>query len=392
MLVPMLVFLTVVAVRYDGRHFIRGDGLFYLVTARSLELDGDLDLANQLAPPLEQWSGHVALDRHGRLVPKHPVAFALASLPFIAAFGPPGALVLNLLLLAAGLLLAFRLAARLVTPWPAAAAVVLTGIGSFLPHYAWNYSADVFASVLLLAAVAVLVPGSRELAAAGGGAPRPEADPDPPGEPAERRSFRARRLAATAGLLLGLAVAAKYAIVVAGAWVPLLVRRARHTGLAFALGLAIPLTGVAALNIHLFGAAWTTGYDRMVDLHEPAPRLATDRDRLARPRIAELGKLLAVPRHGLATTSPITLLSLAALPLLWSRDRRLAVVIAGAALTLGLLLVVYLAGRVDLSSHYGNRYLMPLVLLGVAPLAVLLERLRQGWRAGSGRRTAAARD
>jgi 4-amino-4-deoxy-L-arabinose transferase-like glycosyltransferase len=347
--VPMTVCLAVVAVHYDGRHFVRGDGLFYLVTARSLQLDGDLDLSNQLAPPLDQWSGHVALDRRGRLVPKHPVAFAVASIPFFALFGPPGALIFNLLLLAGAFALAFILAARVARPWPAAAAVVLTGLASFLPHYAWNYSPDVFSTTLLLAGMVAL---GRE-----------------------RRPTWWRD--GLAGLLIGLSCSAKYVLVVVATWVALLVRAPRYRCLSWVVGLLIPLVAVAALNVHLFGSPWVTGYDRMVDLHGAAPRLSTDRERLGWPTAAEVGAVLFAPRYGLVTTSPITVLGLLGLPLLWKRDRRLATMIVGATALLVLLLSSYLEGRLALSSHYGNRYLIPIVLLAAIPLAVLLERAFQ---------------
>lgn len=344
---PMAVCLAVVAVGYDGQHFVRGDGLFYLVTARSLMVDGDLEISNQLAPPLPRWSGHVALDRRGRVVPKHPIAFAVASVPFLAALGPPGALVFNLLLLATAFAVAFLLAQRVARPWPAAAAVVATALGSFLPHYAWNYSADLFATVLLVAGLALLT-GDR-------GAERP--------------------WAAVAGLLLGSACAAKYAMVVAAAWAAVLVREPRRVAVPLLAGVAIPLLAVAALNLHLFGSPLTTGYDRMVDLHGDNPRLASDRDRLGWPSADQLGDLLLAPRHGFARTAPVTVLALAALPLLWARDRRLAVAVAGAAASLLLVLAVYLEGRVELSSHFGNRYLIPVVVLGAVPLAALLDRL-----------------
>jgi len=87
--------------------------------------------------------------------------------------------------------------------------------------------------------------------------------------------------------------------------------------------------------------------------------------------------VLFAPRYGLVTTSPITVLGLLGLPLLWKRDRRLATMIVGATALLVLLLSSYLEGRLALSSHYGNRYLIPIVLLAAIPFAVLLERAFQ---------------
>ncbi len=51
---PAIVYILVISAGYDGRPYLRGDAQYYYYTAVSLTQDFDLDLANQLPPPLER--------------------------------------------------------------------------------------------------------------------------------------------------------------------------------------------------------------------------------------------------------------------------------------------------------------------------------------------------
>jgi len=342
--VPWLVCLVVVLSGYDHKHYIRGDSLFYLVTARSLITDHDLAIGDDLRPPLDFWSGHVAVDRRGRIVPKHPPLLAFVALPLIAALGPPGALVFNLIQIAVALGLGYAIAARVARPWAASAAVALTGTTSFLPHYAWNFSPDVFASVLLLGGVVAL------------GVTEPQG----------------RCRTALAGTLLGLACAAKLAVSPVLLAVPALVRRPRRTLPWLVLGLALPLAGQGALDWHLFGSPLVTGYNRIAEIENGRVALRSETSDFDLPWLAGIRGQLLDRRHGLLFTSPVTLLSLACLPLMVGAARRLSLFVGGATLVLVAMLSRY---RLWAASHWGNRYLMPVVLLAAAPLAVGIDRL-----------------
>ncbi len=154
--VPALVFSIVVGSGYDGKPFLRGDCPYYVAAARSIVEDGELALGNQLWQPWHAHNTNVALDREGRFVPKHPLWLSVAVIPLLLLFGDQGALIFNLLqlLLLCGLM--FVLARRVAGPWPSAVAVCLTATLSFLPHFAWNFSPDIFTAVLLLASLVVL--------------------------------------------------------------------------------------------------------------------------------------------------------------------------------------------------------------------------------------------
>ena len=228
---PMLVYLAIVAKGYDGGSVLRGDALFYYYAAVSIAADGDLDLANQMNDPARV-TEQVSRARDGRLVPKHPIVLPLVSAPIVGVLGQRGTLLFNLLQVAALLAVIYRLAARTASRWAAAVATGATATLSFIPHFVYNYSADI-CSTLLLAASLLALPRSAPYAAG---------------------------RHALAGLLGGLALASKY---VYGVFVPgiplLLVRPLGRSLLPLVAAAAIPIGLLMALNAHLFGSPFTTG-------------------------------------------------------------------------------------------------------------------------------------
>jgi len=353
---PMLLYLSIVASGYDGGPYLRGDCPYYLATAQSLWSDHDLDLSNQLPPPLSLHSGDVALDVHSRLVPKHPIWMPLVSMPLVVLLGAPGALVFNLMSLGLLLALLFELARRSAEPWPAMIAVSLTGALSFLPHYAYNYSPDVFLTVLLTAALVLL--------------------------PHDRGQSSGRHLAA--GLLIGMLLTARPSFVVALPALPLLAGRPLRRTLPWAaLGTAGPVLVWMALNTHLFGGPLVTSYDRIAELTFQGMTLHSHRADFTLPLIDGLKGQLLDPDKGLLPTSAISLISLLGLPLLLRRSWRMGVYVTATSLGLLLLFSKY---RLWPASHHGNRFLMPLVALAALPLACLVDdvvrRLRRSGRSG----------
>lgn len=349
--VPLLVYLAVAAwSAASGTPLLRGDCPYYYATARSLLDDGDLDLGGQIVRgPVH--SGQISFDVAGRPVPKHPPVLPLLALPLIAAAGTAGALIFNLLQLALVPALVYALALRVAGPAAAATAALLTGVASFLPAYAWNFSPDVLTTVLLLAALVAL--------------------PAAHGAATTRVTLRH----AAAGLALGLACVAKLSFLLLLPALLLLAVTRRRPLLALAAGLALPLALYGLLNLHLFGAPWTTSYDRIGHLQaDGSVRLHSHRqDFTGDPREILAAQLLD-GRRGLLWTAPLSLVGLAALPLLWRRRRRLAL----AVVWVGVALLAFYA-RYDWwwTSEYGNRFLMPLVALAGLPLAALAQRVME---------------
>ncbi len=346
--VPALVFLVVIGSGYDGKPFLRGDCPYYVAAARSIAEDGDLDLGNQLWQPWHAHNADVALDREGRFVPKHPLWRSVAALPLLLAFGDQGALIFNLLqlLLLCGLM--FVLARRVAGPWSSAVAVCLTATLSFLPHFAWNFSPDVFTAVLLLGALVIL--------------------------PHDRAPDFGRHV--LAGLLLGMATTAKPSFALAALALPLLLGKPLRRSIpAFVLGGLLPVALWMGLNQHLFGHPLVTPYDRIVHFTEEGIELHSNREDFTEPLWRGARDQITLPGKGLWPTSPVTVVSFLLLPLLWVRDRRWAVYTGVTSITIFLFYSTYAQW---VWSHWGNRFLIPVVVLGVLPLAVALDWRRAG--------------
>jgi hypothetical protein len=331
-----------------GTSYLRGDSPYYFVTAVSLLEDHDLDLGNQLPHGPAAHSGQISRDTRGRFVPKHPILLAVLALPLIAAWGTAGALAFNLLQAALLVALAYRLALRVARPAFAAAAAVLTAAASFWPHYLWNFSPDLLAALLVLGGVDCLL-----------------ATIDRP------RPLRG----AAAGLLFGASICAKLTMGLPVACALLLgAVKLRGRIAACLVGFALPLSALALLDAHLFGSPWITSYDRVAFLAGGVWRTETTRSAF----VLDFGQgaqgLLVDREHGLLWTSPVAVVALALLPLLWRRRRDLAVFVL---VTWCGFFALFSKYRFWDQSHYGNRFLFLPVMLSALPLAAAFEAWRE---------------
>jgi hypothetical protein len=282
----------------------------------------------------------------------------LVSLPFVALLGPPGALGFNVIQLTALLVIIYCLAARWASTWIAAGSVILTGIGSVMPHYVWNYSPDIFATVLLTGALVALPASSDEISPS-------------------------RHL--LAGLLLGLSWVSKFPLVL---FLPLAIVCCTppYTRSVpwLLLGAALPLVLLAVLNAHLFGSPLVTSYDRIARLEGGRLVPFSQREDFGLSIVLGMWGQITDPRHGLLFTSPVTIPSLVGLAILWRRSSRYA---AGLGLSLLGLFLFFSSYRLWDQSYYGNRFLIPIIALAAIPLASLLQwsALRAGHVVSSAR-------
>ncbi len=352
-----VLFLIVVAcaagrswAQYRPLTYLLSDAPYYAMTAVSLVQDRDLDLRDQLRGGLEVHGKQIALGRDGEWFPKHPVLMAVAAVPFLMAFGLPGLLVFNILALGGLAVAMMRLARPCAPPWAAALAALLLVFGSFLRRYDYDFSPDLFATL-------VLVVGLLALARGRDGA---------------------------AGALLGLGVAARlahvfllpFALAYAG-WC-----RGRRGFFRAAAGCAPSLLALAALDLALFGSPLTTPYDRNVVRRDGDLVIVSHRGLFDGDPVRGVTGQLFDPRHGLLPTSPVILLALPGLALHFRRRPREALLYLAVGEFLLLFFGTY---RYWSASHYGPRFLMPLVALAAPPLALTLEHLGaalRGWRAG----------
>ncbi|MEM7584551.1 MAG: hypothetical protein AAF560_14270 [Acidobacteriota bacterium] len=142
-----------------------GDEGTYLAMIESVTLDGDLrfderDLERTRAA--EGGRTHLILQRDGDHVTySKPVLYALVAAPFYALLGAYGPILLNALILATALTLAFVTLRRI---WPsgtaALAVVTFTGGAVILPYVAWRMT-DLFQTALALAGLALCYAGRR---------------------------------------------------------------------------------------------------------------------------------------------------------------------------------------------------------------------------------------
>lgn len=264
--------------------FIKGDGHYYEAVIISLLQDGDLLLANQV--PVDLLNGQLALGKQG-LVPKHPILLSLVSLPFYQAFGSRGLLVFNIVASVVLVLLIFQLNRLFFTPLHALITTTLYATATLFYNYAYNYSPDVFSTVLILAGLICVL--------------------------RKRYYFGA--------VALGFAVFAKLAnlpmvaivLIYAGAMI-----LGGHSTAAkrfvqiAAVGIffALALLPFGFVNHSLFGSPWLTGYQRTA-VRGPAGEVAISDhvNKFNQPVVWGSLRLLFDPNSGVVTTNPILLLA-----------------------------------------------------------------------------------
>ena len=339
-LATLIVFGAYSASIYQPLTFLVGDGPYYALTAVSLLYDHDLDLSNQLRGGLEVHGPQIALGRHGEILPKHPLLLPCLALPFLALFGTSGFLLFNLLVLATLAATMTRLALLYAPPRAAAAGALVLLFGTFACAYAYNLSPDLLATLLVTLGCTDLLRG---------------------------RDSRA-------GGFLGAVVLAKVFLIVllpiavAGA----LARRGARGGLRLAAGAALPLLLFAAQNAILFGSPLVTSYDRNVRIESGRAIETSHRSQFDNPLLAGLRGELFDLRHGLLPTAPALLLAIPGLVLLHRRRSPDALLLAGMGALLLLLTATY---RDWDKSHYGNRFLMPLLAFATPAVALTCEEL-----------------
>src|SRR5262249_45864096 len=126
--------------------FLPGDCKYYRAIIVSLLKDGDLLLANNVDDPL---NGQLALGKDG-LVPKHPIIMPIVSIPFYLAFGDYGLLLFNIINCMILMVLIFKLNCLFFSRSTAFITTTLFATGTLFFYYTYNYSPDVFSTVLLL--------------------------------------------------------------------------------------------------------------------------------------------------------------------------------------------------------------------------------------------------
>jgi hypothetical protein len=335
----LLILGSEAAGRYSPYRWLYADGSFYYNIVRGLVSHGSLDQSH-IHPRTwfngklgwnynltDDWS-NISVGSDGTWYPKHAFLMPLLSVPFYLAFGPVGTLLFNVLCGAVTALLSAELGTRF-TRRPAASliAIGMTGMPAIV-RQAYGFNNDVFYSALVVGA-AIYV--------------------------ADRASWRA-------GIVAGFSVLAKITNVIFlfpyTLW--LAFDRDLKQILRFAVGCSLGI-GVAALaNWVMFGAPWTTPYQRVLIVHDGAQEIQSHFRLFSRDFDQGLSAIWNQLRH----TFPAYLIAFAGCGA-WALRKKWAEALAfSLALTLPLLFFAKY-------SWYREEFLDPCFALSVAPLCAL---------------------
>lgn len=294
-----------------------------------------------------------ALGSDGRLRPKHPWLFSLLLVPGVALGGVAGARLLALALSAVLAALVASRAARESGLAPALLGVVAVLL--LMPggrNVLWAVNVDTAIALASFAALAWSDDGSPLRAGAAAAA--------------------ALALRPTALLLLAPA--------------PFLLARHGRGTLARSLATLLPLLAAAgAVNAHLWGAPWRSGYERVVVWGPGGPSLVRHSTAFGGSLLEGLGLLFGPSAGGLLASAPVVLAAAAGFALASARTP-----LWTSAFVSSLAAYLSLAPYAFLREAEGTvyRFALPLLAASVGPVAALLAAARRG-RSGITARPAA---
>jgi hypothetical protein len=340
--------VSVVSRTLGGEVLHKGDARALVDATRSVADDRDLDMRGQASLHLYEGStpgvslseseSVVALGRHGEMYPKHPWLLAVMGAPFYRLWQENGMLALNGIFLLALAAAMFALAhAAGAAPRICAVAAVLLGASPVLTAFSYGISIDVPGTAFAALGLAALC----------------------------------WRFPTLAGLLFGLAILARvtHGCLLFGALFLLSDWRA---AVRFACGLLPPIGALMAMNWHMFGGAFEMSYNHVLVLVQGEHATASHGDLFDRSLVSGLLDQLCEWPHGLLFSAPVAVLGWLGIPWLVRRAPALALSLVVAATSLYVLFASYVYAN---DSPFGLRFLLPLIGLAAAPLAVLLERL-----------------
>jgi hypothetical protein len=338
------IYLPFIISRTDSTEsFLKGDSYYYRAVIHSLLEDGDLLLVNNI--PADPLDGQLAIGKDG-LVPKHPIILALISMPFYLLFGDPGLLLFNLFACMILIVLIFKLNCLFYPRIIAFITTILYATGTLFLDYTYNYSPDIFSTVLLLAGLYLVL---RERFYAG-------------------------------AFLLGLSIFAKLTNApLAGVillYAGFLIRRREITKdslrgpfqhkilviITTAAVFLIALSPFAYVNNMLFGSPVITGYQQTAVAGEEGEVMSVNHtDKFNQPLLKGIYLSLLDPRNGILPTNPV--LILAFVGVFWirridSQDKIYLILVL-------CLIQFILFAKYDewFTSHFSNRFLMTFIAL-----------------------------
>jgi PA14 domain-containing protein/glycosyl transferase family 87 len=343
-------YLQTIAARLPHEPYMKGDSPYYANTVISMLHDGDLDQRNQSDTSIfekpKSWTNigmydsNLARGSRGEWYPKHTLILPFLSVPFYAALGGQGLLIFNVVILLLMLVVVRRVAWHFASPAAADVAAVAIGLTPLFHHFAYSYSADILAAVLIVGGVGALL-SQRGLAA---------------------------------GFLLGLSVWVKIpnGIVLPLAFFLLLILKDYRTLFRFIFGCAVSLGIFAGFNWYQFGAPWITSYQRVWTIERGVSTIGDHVSSFDFPFWEGMRLQLVDSLHGLIPTAGAAVLAIFGYFSLFKKSRpAFFLILLFSAITF----LFYCKYDFVTGSHYSNRFLMPVVALAAIPLACLLDAL-----------------
>jgi len=343
-------YLQTIAARLPHEPYMKGDSPYYANTAISILYDGDLDQRNQSDKSIfekpKSWTNigmydsNIARGSRGEWYPKHTLILPFLSVPFYAALGGHGLLVFNVVILLLLIVVVRRVAWHFASQGAADVAAVAICLTPLFHHFAYSYSADILAAVLVVGGFGALL-SQRGLAA---------------------------------GFLLGLSVWVKIpnGIVLPLAFILLLVLKDYRTLIRFCIGCVVSLGIFAGFNWYQFGAPWITSYSRVWTIERGVSTIGDHVSSFDFPFWEGMRLQLIDSVHGLLPTAGASILAVFGYWGLFKKSRpAFYLILLFSAITF----LFYCKYDFITGSHYSNRFLMPVVALSAIPLACLLDSL-----------------
>jgi hypothetical protein len=336
--------------QYEPHSFLRRDASFYATITRGLSENGSLR-AESLQPaswysgehPQYQeldasWS-NVSVGVNGKWYPKHSFVMSAIALPFYEVFGVLGLLIFNVFAVVFLLFSSYLIAYRFVRGPPLIFALVLLGTGATFVDQSYHFSADVFSAAIVLAGFACLQ----------------------------------HRVSLWAGILFGLALWARPTLVILIAPVAFAMSYrilSKRDVRRVALGLVPCIFASALSNWLMFGAPWTSGYERILVVHGGVPALDSATNLFTIAWDDGLKRMFTSTKHGFIELAPAALLAVVGLGNMARRSKRMTLALAVSVLGYVCFFVTY---------RYSHpRFFLAWMGLLAAPLAVLLQDLSGG--------------
>lgn len=300
---------------------------------------------NKRQPGLIFYQDIFSLGGDGKLYPKHPIIISFLAAPFYGLFGEFGFWLFNQCSLFFLLASAFAITCRLSSRRGAVGVMILLCFGTALLGHSYTFSFDLLGACFVVAGCSLM-----------------------------------RTWPVLGGVVSALSVYIRVTNILYFPFLVFIWSDSSESVFCASMsrrivGFLLGLVGLLLLNWYLWGSPLTTPYHRMVFFRDGEPLIGPYYHELGWTYFqSQWGKKLFDTRCGVLLFNPALLL----LPLLarriWKHPARRELSLAlTAALVNSLLIFSYSNWS---ASTLGNRFLLPAVVLGIIPLLVLFDPLR----------------